>query len=65
MIRSLFNTVDLVDFIIYRICDKECHFDTIAVLFYGCHASGRQRLFNTEHLDVLSAGPISHCSLQW
>ena len=25
-----------------------------------CHASGRQRLLNLEHLVVLLAGPISH-----
>ena len=31
----------------------------------GCHASGRRRLLNTEHLVVLLAGPISHTSTQY
>ena len=31
----------------------------------GCHASGRRRLLNPEHLVVLLAGPISHTSTQY
>ena len=31
----------------------------------GCHASGRQRLLNPEHLVVLLDGPISHTSTQY
>ena len=31
----------------------------------GCHASGRQRLLNPEHMVVLLAGLISHTSIQY
>ena len=31
---------------------------------FGCHAQGKQRLLNPKLLVVLSAGPISHESIQ-
>ena len=31
----------------------------------GCHAWGRRRLLNPEHLVVLLAGPIPHTSTQY
>ena len=46
-----------------------CHLDlsklTLIVSCDGCHASGRRRLLNPEHLVVLLAGPISHTSTQY
>ena len=31
----------------------------------GCHAGGRRRVLNPEHLVVLLAGPIFHTSTQY
>ena len=45
-------------FLIYRICLLEYHFNTIVPVCDGCHARGRQRLLNLEHLVVLSTCPI-------
>ena len=45
------------------ICHLDCHFLSIDDSCDGCHASGRQRLLNPEHLVALSNGPISHNSI--
>ena len=59
MICSLIYTVEVFSvFIMYRICHLECHFITIVSVCDGCHARGRQRLLNTEHLFVLSVGCV-------
>ena len=46
-----------------------CHLDLSKLKLIascdGCHAWGRRRLFNPEHLVVLLAGPISHTSTQY
>ena len=46
-----------------RFCHLDCHFLSIDASCDGCHAGGRQRLLNPEHLVLLSAGPISHNSI--
>ena len=46
----------------YWFCLLDCHFLSIDAGCDGCHAWGRQRLLNPEHLVVLSAGPIPHNS---
>ena len=52
-------------FMIYRIWNVTLIPFTIVAVCDGCHACGRQCLLNPEHPVVLSAGPISHGSLQW
>ena len=47
----------------YWFCHLDCHFLSIDAGCHGCHAWGRQCLFNPEHLVVLSAGPILHNSI--
>ena len=47
----------------YWFCRLDCHFLSIDAGCDGCHAWGRQRLLNLEHLVVLSAGPIPHNSI--
>ena len=46
-----------------------CHLDLSKLKLIascdGCHASGRRRLLNPEHLVVLLARPISHTSTQY
>ena len=46
-----------------------CHLDLSKLKLIascdGCHAWGRRRLLNPEHLVVLLAGPISHTSTQY
>ena len=46
-----------------------CHLDLselkLIVSCDGCHARGRRRILNPEHLVVLLAGPISHTSTQY
>ena len=47
----------------YWFCHLDCHFLSIDASCDGCHAWGRQRLLNPEHLVVISAGPICHNSI--
>ena len=47
----------------YWFCRLDCHFLSIDAGCDECHAWGRQRLLNLEHLVVLSAGPIPHNSI--
>ena len=47
----------------YWFCHLDCHFLSVEAGCDGCHAWGRQRLLNPEHLVVLSAGPIPHNSI--
>ena len=47
------------------ICHLELSILYLTVSCDRCHAQGRRRLLNPEHLIVLLAGPVSHISIQY
>ena len=60
---QLVLSLSLISKFYNRCCPLDCHFLSIDAGCEGCHARGRQRLLNPEHLVVLSAGPIPHNSI--
>ena len=72
MIRSLddlYLTYSRILVVFYCCYTWICHLDLSTLYLIascdGCHARGRRRLLNPEHLFVLLSEPISHTSIQY